>query len=157
MRDRLLPSAAQLLNTEADRRMALQRRGKLSQQKGFEHAELLRRRRSRKQPLAQLGRRRTPKYIERNGLVREFAQRQAKERERSPGPEMHSHGRHLVLRVDDEKPRARAGDDASRRSAGAAIIVAVVEINAVLMEVDDQLHRRIRQQALPLVRGRRTL
>ncbi len=70
---------------------------------------------------------------------------------------MNSHGRRLVLGVDDEVLRARAGDDAARRCAAAAIIAAVVKMNAVLMEVDDQFHRRIRQQALHRVGGRHSL
>ena len=63
----------------------------------------------------------------------------------------------LVLRVDDEVLSARAGDNAARRGAATVVIVTVVEMNAVLVKIDDQLDRAIRQQTLHLVSGRSPL
>ncbi len=102
--------------------------------------------------LAQLAGPPSPHGVQVEVRVRETAGRDAEERRGPARSEVHPHDRRVLERVDDEEAAVRAGDDRAGQ-APAALLVGVVDPELVLVEVDDELERSARQDALPSVAG----
>src|SRR5260370_36865957 len=94
-----------------------------------------------------------PERVQRHVSVVQLARGQRKKGEAAAAFESGSHYRRLAGRVDDYKLRPRTRDQAPAKGPGFISVLPIVHSQPVLAQIDNQLHRAVRQNALLRVRN----
>ena len=145
-------AGAELPERIIDGAMALERFGEAGKERGFQDVEARAGGFGRERAFTDFAREAAPDAAERDLEAVKLVGGQAEKREGAAGAEVHAENAGLLVGIDDEVLRARAGEDAAFEALEAAEIAAVVGANFVFAQVDDQLHGAIGEEALEIVR-----
>src|SRR5579883_152589 len=149
--------APDLPQRERHRRMPLHRPHRPAHQKTLRRREPGRCRWSREQLVAQRIGRASPQAIQSDLLIAQLIERHRQKREQAARFEMKAEDGKLRRRVDHGVLRPRSAQDHPTGLAERRAGLAVVQRHAVLRQIDHDLHRPIRQDALQRMRPRDAL
>src|SRR5579883_87889 len=149
--------APDLPQRERHRRMPLHRPHRPAHQKTLRRREPGRCRWSREQLVAQRIGRASPQAIQSDLLIAQLIERHRQKREQAARFEMKAEDGKLRRRVDHGVLRPRSAQDHPAGLAERRTGLAVVQRHAVLRQIDHDLHRPIRQDALQRMRPRDAL